>query len=34
VPIYWLIIAYAAWRALIELHTNPFFWSKTPHRPS
>jgi cellulose synthase/poly-beta-1,6-N-acetylglucosamine synthase-like glycosyltransferase len=34
VPIYWLMISYAAWCALIELHTNPFFWKKTPHKPT
>lgn len=33
VPLYWLMISYAAWRAAIELHTNPFFWKKTPHKP-
>jgi cellulose synthase/poly-beta-1,6-N-acetylglucosamine synthase-like glycosyltransferase len=32
VPIYWLMISYAAWQALIELRTNPFFWKKTPHK--
>ncbi len=34
VPAFWLMISYAAWRAVIELKTNPFFWSKTPHRAS
>jgi glycosyltransferase XagB len=34
VPGYWLLISYAAWRALIELRSNPFFWKKTPHRPT
>jgi cellulose synthase/poly-beta-1,6-N-acetylglucosamine synthase-like glycosyltransferase len=32
VPVYWLMISYAAWRAVVELNTNPFFWRKTPHR--
>jgi cellulose synthase/poly-beta-1,6-N-acetylglucosamine synthase-like glycosyltransferase len=32
VPVYWLMMSYAAWRAAIELHTNPFFWKKTPHK--
>jgi cellulose synthase/poly-beta-1,6-N-acetylglucosamine synthase-like glycosyltransferase len=34
VAAYWLMISYAAWRAVVELHTNPFFWKKTPHKPS
>jgi cellulose synthase/poly-beta-1,6-N-acetylglucosamine synthase-like glycosyltransferase len=34
VPVYWLMISYAAWRAVIELQTNPHFWCKTPHQPS
>ncbi|TCL75511.1 glycosyltransferase family 2 protein [Rhizobium sp. BK251] len=34
VPIYWLMVSFAAWRAVLELRTNPFFWHKTPHRPS
>ncbi|MBL0372477.1 glycosyltransferase [Rhizobium sp. KVB221] len=34
VPLYWLLISLAAWRALIELYTNPFLWRKTPHRPA
>jgi cellulose synthase/poly-beta-1,6-N-acetylglucosamine synthase-like glycosyltransferase len=33
VPVYWLMMSYAAWKALGELHSNPFFWKKTPHRP-
>ncbi|MDE1159790.1 MAG: glycosyltransferase family 2 protein [Neorhizobium sp.] len=33
-PLYWLLISYAAWRAVIELRTKPFHWNKTPHRPS
>jgi cellulose synthase/poly-beta-1,6-N-acetylglucosamine synthase-like glycosyltransferase len=33
VPFYWLIMSLAAWRALLELRTNPFSWSKTPHGP-
>jgi cellulose synthase/poly-beta-1,6-N-acetylglucosamine synthase-like glycosyltransferase len=32
VPAYWLMISYAAWKAVVELNTNPFFWRKTPHR--
>lgn len=33
-PFYWLAISLAAWRALGELRTNPFFWNKTEHRPA
>jgi cellulose synthase/poly-beta-1,6-N-acetylglucosamine synthase-like glycosyltransferase len=34
VPAYWLMISYAAWKAVVELNTNPFFWKKTPHKAS
>lgn len=34
VPLHWMMTSYAAWRALNELRTNPFFWKKTPHRPT
>ncbi|MCV9962582.1 glycosyltransferase [Pararhizobium sp. BT-229] len=33
VPLYWLIMSLAAWRAFLELRTNPFSWNKTPHVP-
>lgn len=33
VPFYWMLMSVAAWRALIELKTNPFYWNKTTHRP-
>lgn len=33
-PFYWLITSIAAWRALVELVLNPFYWNKTPHRPT
>lgn len=33
-PVYWLLISRAAWRAVIELRSNPFFWNKTAHRPA
>jgi hypothetical protein len=33
VPVYWLMTSMAAWRAVVELKTKPFFWSKTPHQP-
>lgn len=32
-PLYWLALSFAAWRALPELIRKPFFWSKTPHTP-
>lgn len=31
VPLYWLMISFAAWRAVFELRQSPFFWHKTPH---
>jgi cellulose synthase/poly-beta-1,6-N-acetylglucosamine synthase-like glycosyltransferase len=34
VPIHWFMSSYAAWRAVNELRTRPFFWKKTPHKPS
>ncbi len=34
IPIYWLMISAAAWRALWQLHATPFLWEKTPHQPS
>ena len=34
VPAYWMLMSLAAWRAAIELYRKPFFWNKTPHRPS
>lgn len=33
VPLYWLMMSAAAWRAAIELRSRPFFWNKTPHEP-
>ena len=32
-PLYWLAISYAAYRALIELFVRPHHWQKTPHGP-
>ena len=32
-PIYWLAMSMAAWKALLELRANPFSWNKTPHVP-
>lgn len=31
-PVYWLAISFAAYRALFQLATAPFFWEKTAHR--
>lgn len=33
-PVYWLLVSRAAWRAVGELRSNPFFWNKTAHRPA
>ncbi|TXR48380.1 glycosyltransferase [Phyllobacterium endophyticum] len=33
VPLYWLMMSMAAWRAVKQLCTKPFLWEKTPHRP-
>ncbi|WP_148611262.1 glycosyltransferase [Nocardioides rubriscoriae] len=30
-PIYWGLMSYAAWRGLLQLFTNPFYWEKTEH---
>jgi glycosyltransferase XagB len=30
-PIYWLLISFAAYRALWQLYRDPFRWEKTPH---
>ncbi len=34
IPLYWLLMSLAAWRALGQLNTRPFLWEKTPHRPA
>jgi cellulose synthase/poly-beta-1,6-N-acetylglucosamine synthase-like glycosyltransferase len=34
VPMYWMRASYAAWRAMLELRSKPFFWNKTPHLPT
>jgi cellulose synthase/poly-beta-1,6-N-acetylglucosamine synthase-like glycosyltransferase len=31
IPIYWLLLSAAAWRALFKLMVRPFEWEKTPH---
>lgn len=33
IPVYWMMVSYAAWRATFELKARPFFWNKTPHEP-
>lgn len=33
IPLYWLMMSVAAWRAVVELKTRPFVWNKTPHMP-
>jgi cellulose synthase/poly-beta-1,6-N-acetylglucosamine synthase-like glycosyltransferase len=30
-PLYWVLHSIAAWRALVQLVTRPFYWEKTPH---
>ena len=30
-PVYWILHSIAAWRALVQLIRNPFYWEKTPH---
>ena len=32
-PVYWLLISLAAYRALFQLMTAPYRWEKTEHRP-
>jgi glycosyltransferase XagB len=31
VPVYWLLMSVAAWKALIQLCHKPFYWEKTVH---
>jgi cellulose synthase/poly-beta-1,6-N-acetylglucosamine synthase-like glycosyltransferase len=33
-PVYWLMISYAAYRAIIDLIMRPFYWEKTAHGAS
>jgi cellulose synthase/poly-beta-1,6-N-acetylglucosamine synthase-like glycosyltransferase len=33
-PVYWLAISIAAYRALLQLVTAPYYWEKTPHSVS
>ena len=32
-PVYWLAISFAAYRALLQLVRAPHYWEKTEHRP-
>jgi len=34
IPIYWLMMSWAAWKGALELRTKPYFWNKTPHGAS
>jgi cellulose synthase/poly-beta-1,6-N-acetylglucosamine synthase-like glycosyltransferase len=34
IPPYWMMMALAAWCALLELFTKPHHWQKTPHLPN
>ncbi len=31
IPLYWLLISLAGWRALFQMFYNPFLWEKTQH---
>jgi len=33
-PVYWLFISFAAYRAMVDLAMRPFFWEKTTHGES
>lgn len=30
-PVYWVLLSFAAWRALLQLLDQPHLWEKTPH---
>jgi len=30
-PLYWLLVSFAAYRALVQLITAPHLWEKTAH---
>jgi len=32
-PVYWLLISLAAYRALLQVASTPYSWEKTQHRP-
>ena len=31
IPIYWVLMSYAAWKGTFQLITKPFYWEKTTH---
>jgi len=31
-PVYWMMLSYAAWCAVLELIRTPHYWNKTPHK--
>ncbi|MFC5444259.1 glycosyltransferase [Rhizobium halophytocola] len=33
IPLYWMMMTVAAWRAVFDLSRRPHFWEKTPHAP-
>ncbi|WP_174802718.1 glycosyltransferase family 2 protein [Martelella limonii] len=33
-PVYWLMLSFAGWKAFLELYHAPYLWRKTDHRPS
>ena len=33
IPVYWMAVSLAAWKAVVELRLKPFHWNKTPHQP-
>lgn len=34
IPPYWVLLSYAAWRALFQILHAPHSWEKTPHKPT
>jgi hypothetical protein len=30
-PIYWLVMSWAAWKGALQLIWNPHYWEKTSH---
>jgi cellulose synthase/poly-beta-1,6-N-acetylglucosamine synthase-like glycosyltransferase len=34
IPPYWLLLSFAAWRALFQIIKSPHKWEKTPHKPT
>ncbi len=31
IPLYWVLMSYAAWKGTLQLITKPFYWEKTQH---